>query len=278
MSVINILKMEFKEEYKLLNEELEEQRYKTQELANEREAKLNELASNQKKVAELKKWLDTLLKSNEGSIDIIPQVRAGIAEIEELRERNYQYRKQLAIEKKRVNSLKQDHFRIKKRVKEQQIELNDIEKGVLVLEKESLANNIRNLSSELDQLSTKNTLYKRVAKENDMELNSRFQNSVKTLMKLKSEYAQLMVNLIFNDSKKQLMQETGTKPRFVCLVKCRTSKTVQCQLGCGGSGSVDELKESEVEVDAVTLKELKAFNSNLLEADKEDFALTEDYL
>jgi len=49
-------------------------------------------------------------------------------------------------------------------------------------------------------------------------------------------------------------------------------------LGCGGSGSIEELREFEVEVGAVTLKELKVFNSNLLEADKEDFTFTEDYL
>jgi len=61
-------------------------------------------------------------------------------------------------------------------------------------------------------------------------------------------------------------------------VKCRSGSTVQCQLGCGGSGSIEELREFEVEVGAVTLKELKVFNSNLLEADKEDFTFTEDYL
>lgn len=53
---------------------------------------------------------------------------------------------------------------------------------------------------------------------------------------------------------------------------------MQCQLGCGGSGAGEEMREPEVEVDAVTLKELRAFNSNLLEADKEEFTLIEDCL
>eukprot|EP00826_Nyctotherus_ovalis_P010896 TRINITY_DN12844_c0_g1_i8.p1 TRINITY_DN12844_c0_g1~~TRINITY_DN12844_c0_g1_i8.p1 ORF type:complete len:206 (-),score=72.44 TRINITY_DN12844_c0_g1_i8:319-936(-) len=205
--------MEAREEQKMLSEEVEEQKYRTQELVEEREAKLAELASSQKKVAELKQWLDTLLKSNEGSLDIVPQVRAGLAEIEELREKNYKYRKQLLFEKKQVNLLKQDHFRIKKKVREQQIELNDIEKGVLILEKENLANRIRYLSAELDQLSTKNSLYRKIAKENDMELNSRYQNSTKTLMKLKNEHTQLMASLMFNESLNQLVQETADKFR-----------------------------------------------------------------
>jgi len=201
------------EDHKLLNEELEEQKYKTQELINEREAKLAELANSQKKVTELKEWLNTLLKSNERSVDIVPQVRAGLADIEELREKNYQYSKQLALEKKRVNTLKQDCFRVKKQAKEQQIGFNDTEKGVLILEKESLANRIRSLSGELDQLSTKNSLYKKIVKENDMELNNRYQNSIKILMKLKSEYAQLTANLLFSKNSKQVIQDTGSKTK-----------------------------------------------------------------
>lgn len=203
--------MEIREEQKLLGEEVEEQKSRMQELAGEREGKLEELESSRKKAAELRQWLDTLLKSNEGSLDIVPQVRAGLAEIEELREKNYKYRKQLLLEKKQVNLLKQDHFRIKKKTKEQQIEFNDIEKGVLVLDKENLANRIRYLSAELDQLSTKNSLYRKIAKEDDMELNSRYQNSIKTLMKLKSEHAQLMASLIFNEGLNPLVQETADK-------------------------------------------------------------------
>ena len=191
----------------LLSEELEEQKAKTQKLENERAKKFVELEGCKKKVADLKQWLNTLLTMSESQLDIIPQVRSGLAEIEALRENNYELRKRLFAEKRRydfcysshnrTDTLKQEYFRVKKKAKEQQITLNDIDKGVLILEKESLAEKINALSAEVDRLSSKNVEYARMMRMNEHELGVQYEESLKHLMKLKSEHLNLLNSLAF---------------------------------------------------------------------------------
>ena len=181
----------------LLGEELEEQKVRAQKLEQERTKKLTELESCKKKVADLKQWLHTLLTMSESQLDIIPQVRSGLAEIESLRESNYELRKRLFAEKRRTDALKQEYFRVKKSAKEQQITLNDVEKGVMILEKEDLAEKIDNLSLEVDKLSGKNTAYMKMMRMSDPELKARYEESLKYLMKLKSEHLGLLNSLAF---------------------------------------------------------------------------------
>jgi len=181
----------------LLTAELEEQKLRAQKLEQERNKKFVELESSKKKVADLKQWLNTLLTMSESQLDIVPQVRSGLTEIESLRESNYELRKRLFAEKKRTDILKQEYFSVKKKAKEQQITLNDVEKGVMILEKEALADKISTLSMDIDKLSEKNTMYSKMMKMSDAELSAKYEESLKELMKLKSEHLGLLNSLAF---------------------------------------------------------------------------------
>ncbi len=245
----------------LLSEELEEQKQKAHKLEQERTKKAVELETCKKKVADLKQWLNTLLTMSESQLDIVPQIKAGLAEIECLRESNYELRKRLFAEKRRTDSLKQEYFRVKKQAKEQQITLNDIEKGVMILEKEALADKISAVSAEVDKLSAKNTEYVKMMKMSEGELNAKYEESLKHLMKLKSEHLGLLNSLA-------LYVDTPF-PIVGGEIKPRGAKEARCKFGCGGSTAVEETKETELDVEAITLAELQQFNSNLLEADNE---------
>ncbi len=245
----------------LLSQELEEQKAKTQKLEGERNKKAAELEASKKKVNDLKQWLHTLLTMAESQLDIIPQVRTGLAEIESLRESNYELRKRLFAERRRTDSLKQDYFKVKKKAKEQQITLNDVDKGVLILEKEALAEKIDSLSTEVDKLSAKNVEYTRMTKMSDHELNAQYEEAVKYLMKLKSEHLNLLNSLAF--------YADPPFPHAGGEIRPRGTKEAKCRFGCGGGNAVEENKETELDVNSVTLTELQQFNSNLLEADNE---------
>eukprot|EP00831_Metopus_contortus_P076353 TRINITY_DN70440_c0_g1_i1.p1 TRINITY_DN70440_c0_g1~~TRINITY_DN70440_c0_g1_i1.p1 ORF type:complete len:119 (+),score=25.54 TRINITY_DN70440_c0_g1_i1:125-481(+) len=43
----------------------------------------------------------------------------------------------------------------------------------------------------------------------------------------------------------------------------------ECGLGCGGGNAIEESKEVELDVNAITLSELQQFNSNLLDLDSD---------
>ena len=178
-----------------LNSELEAQKIRSLKLKEECKRKIAELEASKKKSIDLKHWLNTLLTSNESKLDIIPQVRIGLGEIELLRNECYEFRRQLLFEKRRTEILKQEFFRVKKIAKEQQIDLNNIEKGVMILEKEALEKKINQLSAELDQLSGRNTLYMKMGKEDEWEFLKRYQESIKQLMKLKGAYMKLLNSL-----------------------------------------------------------------------------------
>jgi len=49
----------------------------------------------------------------------------------------------------------------------------------------------------------------------------------------------------------------------------KIDKEARCAFGCGGSATIEETKETELDVNAITLAELQQFNSNLLETDNE---------
>ena len=183
-----------------LNEEFKERQMHTKELEEEYNMKQKELTDSKKKLEELKQWLDSLLKLNETKLDMVPQIKAGLSEIEVLRDENYNLRKQFYIEKRNTDLLMQRYFKMKKRVIEQKISLNDVDKGIIILENDGLANKINTLSAELDILSRANVRYTEIKKEDDTRFFKRYQSSMRVLINLKNEYMKLIGKLIKSEN------------------------------------------------------------------------------
>ena len=89
----------------VLKVDLEEQKVLIQRLEQERNAKREELEGYRNKVNELKQWLNTLLTISDAQLDIVPQIRTGLGEIEALRDSNFELRKRLYAEKRRYFAL-----------------------------------------------------------------------------------------------------------------------------------------------------------------------------
>ncbi len=70
------------------------------------------------------------------------------------------------------------------------------------------------------------------------------------------------------DRGRPLAQETQWRGRPECNLH-RGGKQATCRFGCGGAGALEDSKQTELNVDSLTLSELQLFNSNLLEADPE---------
>ncbi len=97
----------------------------------------------------------------------------------------------------RTEALKQDYFRVKKQAKEQQIALNDVDKGALILEKEQLAEQVSALSAELDTLSAKHIDYMHLSKLSEEDFNIQYQETLKQTMKMKNEYLNQLHSLAY---------------------------------------------------------------------------------
>ncbi len=82
-------------------------------------------------------------------------------------------------------------------MKEQQISLNDTEKGAVILEKEQLAEQLAERSLEVDKLTRKHRDLLRLSKLSPAEVATQFEAAMKLTMKLKSEHLSQLRSLGF---------------------------------------------------------------------------------